>query len=227
MASGGVRHHKFKLLVIGDTMTGKSALVKRYVNRAFKKENDSTIGIEYEGKTIIGYPKCEAELRLALWDTAGQRVFKNLIRGYFKSGDGVVLVVDLMRRSTFESMDYWLKETEGLMKKMTPFIVIGNKTDLIDAVGDGTAIRGAVGDGTNREISEEEMSTFVGKYANMEYIETSALTGKNVDEAFERLVLRILERLSLGEDCDKSSDFKKLEVEMRKKREGGGCCVIC
>lgn len=225
MASGSVRHHKFNLLVIGDTMTGKSALVKRYVNRVFKKENDSTIGIEYEGKVVIGHPRCETDLRLALWDTAGQRVFKNLIRGYFKNSDGVVLVVDLTRRSTFESLEYWIKETDGLMKGMTPFIVIGNKRDLV----------GGNGAKKEREISEEEMSVFVGKYANMEYIETSALTGKNVDEAFERLVLRILNKsggsgsgVGGGGGGEGNLDFKKLEVELRKRRNGDdGCCVIC
>lgn len=198
-----LRHHKFSFLIIGDTMTGKSALVQRYIHKTFKTSNDSTIGIEYEGKSIIGHPRCEADLRLALWDTAGQRAFRDLIKVYFKNGDGVILVVDLVNRSTFESLDYWLDQCNGLMRKMTPVMVIGNKLDL---AGKG-----------KREISEEEMLKFVGKYANMEYIETSALTGKNVDKAFEKLIMNVLDKL--GNDGEKGSDFKKLEMELKKDRK--------
>lgn len=202
-----VRHHKFNFLVIGDTMTGKTALVRRYVKGTFKKDNDSTIGIEYEGKSIVGHPKCEAELRLGLWDTAGQKIFKELIKGYFKSGDGIVIVVDLTKRSSYKGLGYWLKQCDGLMRKMTPVMVIGNKLD--------------VARGEKREITEEEMMKFVGKYNNMEYIEASALSGKNVSKAFENLIVRVLDKMRAIDDR-KSVDFRRLETELRNKR-GNGC----
>ncbi len=199
------KHHKFNILVIGDTMTGKSALVTRYIHGTFKNDHASTIGIEYEGKVILRHPKSEAELRLALWDTAGQRIFRNLIKSYYLNSNGVLLIVDLGRRKTFESLNYWLSETKNLMDKMTPFIVVGNKNDLKR---------------DRRGVSEEEMRRFVGQYENMDYIETSALNGKNVAKAFEMLVVNILLKKS-GEVREKD-DLKKMELELRKRNGSGG-----
>ena len=200
------KHHKFNILVIGDTMTGKSALVTRYIHGTFKNDNASTVGIEYEGKVILGHPKSEADLRLALWDTAGQRIFRNLIKSYYLNSNGVLLVVDLGHRNTFESLNYWVGETKNLMDNMTPFVVVGNKNDLKRDL---------------REVSEEEMRRFVGQYENMDYIETSALNGKNVAKAFEMLVVNIL--LKKSEEVKGKNDLKKMELELRKKScEGDG-----
>lgn len=210
------KHHKFSILVVGDTMTGKTALVRRYVSGVFKKDADSTIGIEYEGKAIVGHPRCQADLRLALWDMAGQRAFRNLIKGYYEKGDGCILVVDLGRRTTFENLGMWLKETKKLMDQLVPFIVVGNKSDLKD---------------DKRVVSEEEMMRFVGEYSNMQYIEASALNGRNVNKIFETLALEIVkdkrqrQRPKFGGSGSGGSgdDFEKLEIELRKKDKGGGC----
>ena len=203
---GGKRkHHKFSILVVGDTMTGKTALVRRYVSNMFKKDADSTIGIEYEGKAIVGHPRCEADLRLALWDLAGQRAFRNLIKGYYAKGDGCVLVVDLGRRSTFENLEFWLRETKQLMDKMVPYVVVGNKNDLR---------------GEKRVVSEEEMMRFVGRHSNMHYMEASALNGKNVVRIFETLALEIVKDQRRRVNENDVDDFTKLEVEL--KRKGGG-----
>lgn len=200
--------HKFNFLVIGDTMTGKSALVKRYTNGHFKEGDDSTIGIEYDSKAIVGHPKTEAEIRLALWDTAGQKIFKDLIRGYFNKSDGVVVVIDVTREGAIRSLKYWLNETNKLLKNRVPFIVVGNKIDL-----------------QKRAVSRNEMLKFVKEYNNMEYIETSALTGKNVVEAFESLVLRIIEEMNGFGMGGSDGDFQKLEMELRKN--GASTCQCC
>ena len=205
-----MKHHKFNILVIGDTGTGKTALVKRYIYGKFSQDSSSTIGIEYESKTVLKHPKCNADLRLALWDAAGQRVFRNLIKGYFNNGDAVVLVVDLCNRRSFESLGEWLSETNALMLQMVPYVVIGNKLD--KAKGD------------DREVSREELMKFVGEHQNMEYIEASALNGKNVRKAFEELIVRIVKNSGVSEDV------KKLEVELKSGSAKKGwrrffCCL--
>ncbi len=225
----GVRNHKFNILVIGDTMTGKSALVQRYISGSFKHECDSTIGVEYEGKCILG-KNGTANLRMAIWDMAGQRVFRNLINRYYKGGDAVIIVVDLSRISTFESLEFWIKETDCLFDRHVPYVIVGNKIDLAKK---------------RRQVSDEDIFEFIGKHTNMEYIKASALSGKNVNKVFDDLVLRILHNMgSSGVDgvggvggvdgvgvgvdsvdgVDKElNDFKKLELELRKKRERRWC----
>ena len=195
MASVKRDHHKFNILVIGDTMAGKSALVKRYVHGKFDIDNSSTIGVEYEGKTIIDYPKCDVDLRLALWDASGQKAFVNIIKSYFRMTNGVILVVDLSKRNSYNNLHRWLTEIEVLMKKMIPVLVVGNKNDLAE----------------KRVVSTEEMFRFVGEYKNLDYIETSALTGKNVGNAFEQLVINILRH---------NGKYQNLELELAKKNSG-------
>lgn len=133
-----------------------------------------TIGMEpysrYE--TIEGTKIC-----YSLWDIAGQDRFKVMRGMFFRGAMGSLVTFDLTRRQSFNNAENWIKEA----KEESPdqiFVLIGNKNDLEDL----------------REISSEEGQTKADELGAISYIETSALTGTNVAEAFKKIGKTLIDK---------------------------------
>ena len=104
----------FKYIVIGDTSVGKSCLLLQFLEKKFKFDHDTTIGVEFGSKIINVRDK---QIKLQIWDTAGQETFKSITRSYYRGSIGVVLVYDITNRDSFNNVSKWLDETwleEGL-----------------------------------------------------------------------------------------------------------------
>ena len=164
----------FKILLLGDGAVGKTALVQRFVHGKFQKAYLMTIGMEpysrYEN--IDGTKVC-----FSLWDIAGQDRFKVMRGMFFRGAMGGLVTFDLTRRKTFENAVTWINEA----KKESPdavFILVGNKNDLEDL----------------REISDKEGEKKAQELGCIGYIETSALTGDNVEEAFYKIGKTLLDK---------------------------------
>ncbi len=164
----------FKILLLGDGAVGKTALVQRFVHGKFQKAYLMTIGMEpysrYE--TIDGTTVC-----FSLWDIAGQDRFKVMRGMFFRGAMGGLVTFDLTRRVTFENAQNWINEA----KKESPdalFILVGNKNDLEDL----------------REIDTKEGEEKAKELGCIGYIETSALTGDNVEEAFYKIGKTLLNK---------------------------------
>ena len=164
----------FKILLLGDGAVGKTALVHRFVHGKFQKAYLMTIGMEpysrYE--TIDGQKIC-----YSLWDIAGQDRFKVMRGMFFRGAMGSLVTFDLTRRPSFENTKTWIKEATQESPDQV-FILVGNKVDLEDM----------------REVSTEEAKKMSVELGAVDYIETSALNGDNVAEAFHKIGKDLLDR---------------------------------
>ena len=162
----------FKILTLGETGVGKTAILRRYVENKFDKHYLATIGIDYQSKTIKIKNK---ELKLKIWDTAGQERYKNIASHVFKGADGIMLVYDITDEYSFSKIADWMEQiNNNLSKNDIGIVLIGNKSDIEDRMVD-------------TEKGEEKAKEY-----GIDYYETSALNGNGIKEAFEGLAKQIL-----------------------------------
>ncbi len=162
--------YHFKIVVCGDPGVGKTSTILRFTDHAFMRTYIPTLGVSISEKNI----KVNNDyVNLILWDIAGQSKFEVMRRHFYKGAEGVILIFDLTNLKSFESITNWyndiLKNIKMLKEDLIGFI-LGNKEDLIN----------------ERNILSENAKK-IAKELNLKYIETSALTGKNVEESFYKL----------------------------------------
>jgi len=180
----------FKFIVIGDSGVGKSCLLLQFTDRRFTTDHDLTIGVEFGAKTINVSDKT---IKLQIWDTAGQENFKSVTRAYFRGAVAALLVYDVTSRESFDHVSTWLKEAKQSAGEAVTTLLVGNKTDLLD-----------------RAVTSDEASAFA-QQEGMLYIETSAKTGKNINEAFTLLTCEVLKNIEAGR-YDLSSEANGIKV---------------
>ena len=165
----------FKYIIIGDSGVGKSCLLLQFTDKRFEPSHDLTIGVEFGARTI----KIEdTPIKLQIWDTAGQESFRSITRSYYRGATGALLVYDVTRRDTFEHVSSWLEDAKDNANMAITILLIGNKTDLAD----------------KREVSTEEGEA-LAKENGLAFIETSAKTASNVEEAFMNTARAIYQKI--------------------------------
>jgi Ras-related protein Rab-11A len=177
--SKDVKEFVFKIVVLGDAAVGKTSLINMYIEQSFSEDYKPTLGANIIRKDVH-VDEINASVRLIMWDLAGQEKY-NVIRSmYFQGCVGALLVYDVTRHNTFETIDSkWLKDFKKYVKKEGTYILIGNKIDLSD----------------ERVVSSEEGEKYAKEIDASDFIETSAKYGENVEQAFSNLVTQILKKL--------------------------------
>jgi len=169
----------FKCIIIGPGAVGKSSLIRRFVENKFELRYKFTIGVDFLAKSIE-FEKGRLA-RLSIWDVGGQERFKFLRRNFYEGTHGAILVFDLSRANTFPKMKDWLIDMRSTIEHKIPFIILGNKADLLPEVGE--------------VINRDETKRFAKDEESL-YIETSAKTGENVEKAFFELTQRMIKHYS-------------------------------
>jgi small GTP-binding protein len=162
-----------KVVMIGAGGSGKTALVNRFLTHKFSEEYIVTIGSQFAVKTveIESANGRSVIVKLLVWDLAGQQRFDFIRGSYYRGSKGALLVFDTTRKSTWLELPKWIKETEDALGERIPIILLANKVDLAE----------------QRVITREMAEEFVVEYNLTGYLETSALSGQNVEEAFNML----------------------------------------
>jgi len=160
----------FKIVLIGPGAVGKTSLIQRFVHNKFSEKYELTIGVDFLTKTV---ELDRGVTRLSIWDIGGQERFKFMRNRFYSGAGGAILVFDLSRSQTYKDIKKWLKEFRQFAGNNIPFILIGNKADLVEDIGE--------------VIKKSEAQKFAENERSI-YIETSAKTGDNVEEAFIQLV---------------------------------------
>ena len=156
---------KLKLIVVGNQGTGKSCILNRFVNETFEENYQATIGLDFQSKNVTIH---DQDVRLILYDTAGQEKFRSLIPMYIREAQIILLIYDITDRESFDSMPKWIQEVLQVKNSEAVFVLIGNKIDLED----------------KRQISFEEGKKFAEEN-NYIFQEVSAKTGDNFEKLFE------------------------------------------
>ena len=195
---------KIKIMIIGETKTGKTSLISRYCKNEFTGGAYlSTIGIDFQIKNLTINSK---KIRLQIWDTAGQERFRNIAKNYFQSSDGFLILYDISNHESFETLDYWVEEIKSNSQELAKMILVGNKCDLIN----------------ERKIKKEEGENYA-KNKKIRFFEVSAKDGTNVEEVFTRLVKDILKSYSPIENWKKRGS-KMLSVPVLQQKQKSSCC---
>ncbi|CAL9015023.1 unnamed protein product [Prunus brigantina] len=155
---------------------GKSNLLARFARDEFYPNSKSTIGVEFQTQKIDINGK---EIKAQIWDTAGQERFRAVTSAYYRGAVGALLVYDISRRQTFDSIGRWLNELHTHSDMNVVTILIGNKSDLKDA----------------REVPTSEGKA-LAEAQGLFFMETSALDSSNVVAAFQMVVKEIYNILS-------------------------------
>ena len=185
--------HLYKIIIIGDTSVGKTALLSKYLKGIFPTSPLSTVATEFATKIIQikegGYIKAQ------IWDTAGEEKYKSITYHHYKKSVGGLIVYDITKRSTFENVKNWYNDLIYKAEKGCIIALIGNKLDLVEK------------NGKKREVSKEEAQSYA-EDNHMLFYETSAYNGNNINDIFEELMQTIYT------ERRKIPDFKERDREI-------------
>jgi len=168
----------FKYIIIGDTGVGKSCLLLQFTDKRFQPVHDLTIGVEFGARMVTIENK---QIKLQIWDTAGQESFRSITRSYYRGAAGALLVYDITRRETFNHLTNWLEDAKTHANGNMTIILVGNKSDLDH----------------RRTVTYEEGEKFAKEHGLI-FLETSAKTAANVEEAFINTAKKIYEKIQKG-----------------------------
>lgn len=164
-----------KILLLGEGGVGKTSIINRYIHMTFSDQYFMTIGAQF-AVSIIHVKKFDKRVKLSIWDLAGEQRFNFVQASYFKGLKGTFVVFDVTNRRSFKMIPNWLNAINTNTGGDPVIFLIGNKIDLNDRV-----------------VSREEAEEFA-KQHNLEYYETSAKEGIGINEIFETMALRLVEK---------------------------------
>ena len=178
--------YMIKLVLVGDAAVGKTSIRQRYLGKGFQKEHLTTLGADF---AAITKEVDDFQIKYQIWDLAGQPMFKNVRPRFFKGCFGSLAVFDVTRRETFLNLSNWIEELYQFSGRgIIPVIILANKIDLVDEQEVTIKEVQKFVDELNKKTKEHSIENF--------FLETSALTGLNIDKAFEIIGQYIVERFS-------------------------------
>ncbi|KAL6053409.1 Ras-related protein Rab-27A [Balamuthia mandrillaris] len=188
--------HAFKLLIVGDSGVGKSSILSQYVEGEFYKEFVSTLGVDFRSRILRLSGNLTEDLqgdntssagagssrsltgvlaKLQIFDSAGQDRFRAITQSYYRLANGIMLVYDVTNPQSFQSLEAWLRDIRSKGPPGVPILLVGNQADKASW----------------RVISSEEGLAFAEGHG-LAFIETSAKTGHNLQQAFKLLATAVL-----------------------------------
>lgn len=168
MSAAAPEQPKLNLLMLGDSMVGKTSLMYRFVEEKFQMDMKHTVGMAFLTKMM---DVNGSSVKVQVWDTAGQERFASVTTSFFRAANGVLVIFDVTNDKSFASVKRWIQHVKEL-KPDVPLAVVGNKCDL------------------ERAVTKEASVAFCAEM-DLEFYEASALDGKGVQESFQRFVERM------------------------------------
>ena len=178
MNSENTRKISKKVCLLGPFAVGKTSLVRRYIYNRFEDRYVSTIGVKVSRKIVMTpYNNQITELSMMLWDIAGADEVDDLRLSYLSGVAGAILVCDLTRRETLQSMIGYAEAIHKITPK-APLILAANKLDLSQ----------------ERVIADPELHDIAQQLGSSLYL-VSAKTGDSVEALFKQLALLLVSNL--------------------------------
>ena len=172
--------HTFEVVFVGDASVGKTQIVNKFMKNSFKKEYKPTTNVKCSTKAINFNEK---NIKLDLWDTAGQENCRNLSKILYGYSHLIVLVYAVDDKKSFENIQSWVEDVKNNTNGNPKFLLVGNKCDLEE----------------ERQVSREEAEKYA-KDNGMKFFEVSAKTGTNInDDMFNSIIQDLLDNMEAEE----------------------------
>ena len=198
-----IKRNVIKIGMLGDSRVGKTAICNTFMNIEFMDNTLSTIGMEkLESQMTL---KNGEEIKLVIWDPAGQERFHSLALKTIRTVQGVVVVFDFTCRKSFENITNWLNEVKENLNETT-IVLFGNKCDIEEELW---------------EVSREAAIEFA-KEKNLPLFETSAKLNKGIKEGFESITNLAYEKYE--GNANTGIQLKKEEEPEEQKKQKSKCC---
>ena len=203
----------YKIIFLGDQSVGKSSILNRFYQDKFEPDYQATIGLDFHSKNteING-----ENIRLLLYDTAGQEKFKSLIPMYIRDANIILVVYDITIKDSFTHTEHWVNETKDLKREDAIFVLIGNKIDLEES----------------RAVSKKEGEDFAIEKGFI-FQEVSAKSGEGIENLFSNKIFPEMGRkFKIGNEEDggegttgqDNTNGIKLEGQQKDLSKKRGCC---
>ena len=179
---------RHKIIFVGDASTGKTSIINRIIDNPFNDNYEVSIGIDFMSKNIRFRGQ---NIKIQIWDSAGQEKYKGLIPSYVRNSSIVFIVYDVSNRSSFDNVPNWISFVKNIEK--TKMILVGNKTDL------------------QREVQTNEGEE-ISKNEEMLFFECSAKSNDNIKNLFYSSIAG-LPTFGVFEDAEKENLIKELLEE--------------
>ncbi|KAH0789856.1 Ras family protein [Histomonas meleagridis] len=196
-----------KILVVGEMGTGKTSLIRQYVQGFFSEFYKTTIGVDFANKEYVWDQSTKIDIQL--WDIAGQERYGNMTHVYYQEAFAAFVVFDVTRLPTLEAVTEWKKDIDSKVftseGKPIPCMLLGNK---IDMCKDGKWVK-----------SQEEMDEFVKANGFIGFFPTSAREGTNIEQAVTELITYIM-----NNKIEPAAEEKGVDLKEVPKKTKTGCC---
>lgn len=171
---------------------------------AFTESYISTIGVDFRFRTVKIDKKT---VKLQIWDTAGQERFRTITSAYYRGADGIIMVYDVTSTESFDHVNDWLKEVNRYAAEGTVKLLVGNKSDRT----------------SDKVVTEESAKEFADELG-IPFLETSAKSAKNVEEAFLTMAGELIRQRDARGGSDKRSGGGIDLNGTKKEALLGNCC---
>ena len=199
---------RINIMTLGNSEVGKTSFILKYTENSFQDIYLATVGIDFKIKNIT---LKEKQYKLFFYDTTGQEKYKSIALNIIKNAHGIILMYDINKKTSFESIPEWIKSAKDAKGDNFPMILLGNKIDIEN----------------EREVTKEEGEA-LAKENNLDFYETSNKTGINIEEAGLAIVNKILEKRQRDtlDYSNTSSRSSQLREDTRSLNEGESkkCC---
>eukprot|EP01031_Cornospumella_fuschlensis_P031872 gene31871-38537_t len=197
---------RFKVVLLGEGRVGKTSILLRYIKGEYTDRQVSTLQASYLDKRVsVG----ATPVQLSVWDTAGQERFHALGPIYYRDASGALLVYDITDAESFNKVKNWVKELRKIVGNDIILVIAGNKIDLEK----------------NRHVNEEEAARYAESVGALHF-QTSAKANKGLDDVFNALAQKMLERKGAANKGAAAANTKKLVImdTPEPAPKSGGCC---
>jgi Ras-related protein Rab-1A len=184
----------YKILIVGNANAGKTAILDRFTNKSFNDSYISTIGIDFNVKSVS--INDNVSIKLQIWDTCGQERFKALTRSYYRNANAVIVVYDITSPQSFKNAKEWIKETEQYLDDDVLVILVGNKSDLYEF----------------RKVQYFEGHQ-LAEQKRLQFFETSAKYDNNIETVFDFVAQKLYDT----DKKKKENDSIPLKKSWRKR----------
>jgi len=194
----------FKLLLIGDSGVGKSCLLLRFADDTYTESYISTIGVDFKIRTIQLDGKT---IKLQIWDTAGQERFRTITSSYYRGAHGIIVVYDTTELESFNNVKQWLHEIDRYASEGVNKLLVGNKSDLV----------------TKKQV-EEATAKDLADSLSIPFLETSAKSATNVEQAFMTMASEIKNRMAAQPSMAGGNKASLPLGKSTAPTKSSGCC---